>query len=70
MYVTHAPFFIGDKSVIWGTNKVQKQEFTHEQLELNHQVASYALKIETFLTQINRIILDRGFKSQVRHICS
>ena len=62
-------FFIGDKSVIWGTNKVQKQELTHEQLELNHQVASYALKIETFLTQINRIILDKENQTKLALSC-
>jgi len=62
-------FFIGDKSVIWGTNKVQKQELTHEQLELNHKVASYALKIETFLTQINRIILDKENQTKLALSC-
>ncbi|CAD9194147.1 hypothetical protein QAC21B_01022 [Acinetobacter bohemicus] len=62
-------FFIGDKSVIWGTNKVQKQELTHEQLELNHQVASYALKIETFLTQINGIILDKENQTKLALSC-
>ena len=62
-------FFIGDKSVIWGTNKVQKQELTHEQLELNHQVASYALKVETFLTQINRIILDKENQTKLALSC-
>lgn len=69
MYVTHAPFFIGDKSVIWGTNKVQKQELTHEQLELNHKVASYALKVETFLTQINCIILDKENQTKLALSC-
>ena len=62
-------FFIGDKSVIWGTNKVQKQELTHEQLELNHKVASYALKVETFLTQINSIILDKENQTKLALSC-
>jgi MoxR-like ATPase len=45
--------------VIWGTNKVQKQELTHEQQQLNDQVESYAAKILAFLNQINSIILDK-----------
>jgi len=45
--------------VIWGTNKVQKQELTHEQQQLNDRVESYAAKILAFLNQINSIILDK-----------
>jgi MoxR-like ATPase len=45
--------------VIWGTNKVQKQELTHEQQQLNDRVESYAAKIQAFLNQINSIILDK-----------
>lgn len=45
--------------MIWGTNKVQKQELTHEQQQLNDRVESYAVKILAFLNQINSIILDK-----------
>ena len=45
--------------MIWGTNKVQKQELTHEQQQLNDRVESYAAKIMAFLNQINSIILDK-----------
>lgn len=45
--------------MIWGTNKVQKQELTHEQQQLNDRVESYAVKIQAFLNQINSIILDK-----------
>lgn len=45
--------------MIWGTNKVQKQELTHEQQQLNDRVESYAVKIMAFLNQINSIILDK-----------
>ena len=45
--------------MIWGTNKVQKQELTHEQQQLNDRVESYAAKIQAFLNQINSIILDK-----------
>ncbi|NNG77706.1 AAA domain-containing protein [Acinetobacter sp. ANC 4277] len=44
---------------MWGTNKVQKQELTHEQQQLNDRVESYAAKIMAFLNQINSIILDK-----------
>ncbi|NNH15235.1 MoxR family ATPase [Acinetobacter sp. ANC 4282] len=44
---------------MWGTNKVQKQELTHEQQQLNDRVESYAVKIQAFLNQINSIILDK-----------
>ncbi|NNH77070.1 MoxR family ATPase [Acinetobacter sp. ANC 5380] len=44
---------------MWGTNKVQKQELTHEQQQLNDRVESYAAKILAFLNQINSIILDK-----------
>ncbi|TCH65490.1 AAA family ATPase [Acinetobacter sp. ANC 4862] len=44
---------------MWGTNKVQKQELTHEQQQLNDRVESYAAKIQAFLNQINSIILDK-----------
>ncbi|NNG83189.1 AAA family ATPase [Acinetobacter sp. ANC 5378] len=44
---------------MWGTNKVQKQELTHEQQQLNDRIESYAAKIQAFLNQINSIILDK-----------
>ena len=45
--------------MIWGTNKVQKQEPTPEQQQLNDRVELYAAKIQAFLNQINSIILDK-----------
>ena len=51
--------------MIWGMNKVQKQELTHEQQQLNDQVESYAAKIETFLNQINSIILDKQHQTKL-----
>ncbi len=51
--------------MIWGTNKVQKQELTHEQRQLNDQVESYAAKIQTFLNQINSIILDKQHQTKL-----
>ncbi|NNH25852.1 AAA family ATPase [Acinetobacter terrestris] len=46
-------------------NKVQKQELTHEQQQLNDQVESYAAKIEVFLNQINSIILDKQHQTKL-----
>ena len=51
--------------MIWGMNKVQKQELTHEQQQLNDQVESYAAKIQTFLNQINSIILDKQHQTKL-----
>lgn len=51
--------------MIWGMNKVQKQELTHEQQQLNDQVESYAAKIEVFLNQINSIILDKQHQTKL-----
>ncbi len=51
--------------MIWGTNKVQKQELTHEQQQLNDQVKSYATKIQAFLNQINSIILDKQHQTKL-----
>ncbi|WP_445346605.1 AAA family ATPase [Acinetobacter bohemicus] len=36
---------------------------------MNHKVASYALKVETFLTQINRIILDKENQTKLALSC-
>ncbi|MDK1683812.1 AAA family ATPase [Acinetobacter terrestris] len=46
-------------------NKVQKQELTHEQQQLNDQVESYAAKIQVFLHQINSIILDKQHQTKL-----
>ena len=51
--------------MIWGMNKVQKQELTHEQQQLNDQVESYAAKIHAFLHQINSIILDKQHQTKL-----
>ena len=51
--------------MIWGMNKVQKQELTHEQQQLNDQVESYAAKIQAFLHQINSIILDKQHQTKL-----
>ena len=51
--------------MIWGMNKVQKQELTHEQQQLNDQVESYAAKIQVFLHQINSIILDKQHQTKL-----
>jgi MoxR-like ATPase len=55
--------------VIWGMNKVQKQELTPAQQELNFQVESYAAKIQAFLTQINNIILDKEHQTKLALCC-
>ncbi|MGS0705832.1 AAA family ATPase [Acinetobacter sp. ANC 3781] len=46
-------------------SKVQKQELTHEQQQLNQKVESYAAKIQAFLTQINSIILDKEHQTKL-----
>lgn len=55
--------------MIWGMNKVQKQELTPAQQELNFQVESYAAKIQAFLTQINNIILDKEHQTKLALCC-
>jgi len=55
--------------VIWGMNKVQKQELTPAQQELNFQVESYAAKIQAFLAQINNIILDKEHQTKLALCC-
>lgn len=55
--------------MIWGTNKVQKQELTPAQQKLNFQVESYAAKIQAFLAQINRIILDKEHQTKLALCC-
>lgn len=50
-------------------NKVQKQELTLAQQELNFQVESYAAKIQAFLTQINHIILDKEQQTKLALCC-
>ncbi|WP_174558902.1 AAA family ATPase [Acinetobacter bouvetii] len=54
---------------MWGTNKVQKQEFTQEQQQLNDAVEFYAEKIQEFLSQINRIILDKEHQTKLALSC-
>ncbi|WP_414631492.1 AAA family ATPase [Acinetobacter sp. UBA3106] len=55
--------------MIWGMNKVQKQELTPAQQELNFQVESYAAKIQAFLAQINNIILDKEHQTKLALCC-
>ncbi|MFH7805865.1 MULTISPECIES: AAA family ATPase [unclassified Acinetobacter] len=55
--------------MIWGMNKVQKQELTLAQQELNFQVEFFAEKIQAFLTQINRIILDKEQQTKLALCC-
>ena len=50
-------------------NKVQKQELTLAQQELNFQVEFFAEKIQAFLTQINRIILDKEQQTKLALCC-
>ncbi|RZJ20834.1 MAG: MoxR family ATPase [Acinetobacter sp.] len=50
-------------------NKVQKQELTPAQQELNFQVESYAAKIQAFLAQINNIILDKEHQTKLALCC-
>ena len=50
-------------------NKVQKQELTLAQQELNFQVESYVAKVQAFLTQINRIILDKEQQTKLALCC-
>lgn len=50
-------------------NKVQKQELTHEQQQLDIKVESYAKKIQAFSTQINSIILDKEHQTKLALSC-
>ncbi|MEG1233571.1 MAG: AAA family ATPase [Acinetobacter sp.] len=50
-------------------NKVQKQELTHEQQQLDIKVESYATKIQAFSTQINSIILDKEHQTKLALSC-
>ena len=50
-------------------NKVQKQELTYEQQQLDIKVESYATKIQAFSTQINSIILDKEHQTKLALSC-
>lgn len=50
-------------------NKVQKQELTHEQQQLDIKVESYTTKIQAFSTQINSIILDKEHQTKLALSC-
>lgn len=56
-------------TVIWGTEKVQKQQLTQAQQQLNAQIESYAGKIQAFLTEINTIILDKEQQTKLALSC-
>ena len=56
-------------TVIWGTEKVQKQQLTQAQQQLNAQIESYAGKIQAFLTEINTIILDKEHQTKLALSC-
>ena len=55
--------------MIWGTEKVQKQQLTQAQQQLNAQIESYAGKIQAFLTEINTIILDKEQQTKLALSC-
>ena len=55
--------------MIWGTEKVQKQQLTQAQQPLNAQIESYAGKIQAFLTEINTIILDKEQQTKLALSC-
>ena len=55
--------------MIWGTEKVKKQQLTQAQQPLNAQIESYAGKIQAFLTEINTIILDKEQQTKLALSC-
>ena len=61
--------FLLGKSVIWAVNKVEKQQLTAQQQQFNEKVQAYAPKVESFLTQINNIILDKSQQTKLALSC-
>ena len=61
--------FLLGKSVIWAVNKVEKQKLTAQQQQFNEKVQAYAPKVESFLTQINSIILDKSQQTKLALSC-
>ena len=61
--------FLLGKSVIWAVNKVEKQQLTAQQQQFNEKVPAYAPKVESFLTQINSIILDKSQQTKLALSC-
>ena len=61
--------FLLGKSVIWAVNKVEKQQLTAQQEQFNEKVQAYAPKVESFLTQINSIILDKSQQTKLALSC-
>ena len=55
--------------MIWGKEKVQTQQHTQTQQQLQQQVESYAAKIQSFLTEINTIILDKEQQTKLALSC-
>lgn len=54
---------------MWGTNRLQKNEKDQQNEKLARQIGEYASQIDSFLQQINTIILDKPQQTKLALSC-
>lgn len=64
----HTLFYFGDR-IMWGTEKASVQEKKIQNQQLEQDIKSFSHKIESFLIQVNELILDKPQQTKLALTC-
>ena len=64
----HTLFYFGDR-IMWGMDKASVQEKKIQNQQLEQDIKSFSHKIESFLIQVNELILDKPQQTKLALTC-
>ncbi len=64
----HTLFYFGDR-IMWGMEKASVQEKKIQNQQLEQDIKSFSYKIESFLIQVNELILDKPQQTKLALTC-
>ena len=64
----HTLFYFGDR-IMWGMEKASVQEKKIQNQQLEQDIKSFSHKIESFLIQVNELILDKPQQTKLALTC-
>lgn len=64
----HTLFYFGDR-IMWGMEKASVQEKKIQNQQLEHDIKSFSHKIESFLIEVNQLILDKPQQTKLALTC-
>lgn len=64
----HTLFYFGDR-IMWGMEKASVQEKKIQNQQLEQEIKSFSHKIESFLIQVNELILDKPQQTKLALTC-